>query len=294
MEITAGVVKQLREKTGVGMMECKSALVEARGDMGEAEKILRKKGLASAANKAGRAAGEGVVTAAVAGPTGVLVEVNCETDFAARGEAFQALVREAAAHVAAVGEPTPGSTADPEALERLLAAPYGDGPFKQHVDHAIAKIGENILVRRFVRFEAEGGVLASYIHTGSKIGVLVEARVEGRPAADALLRDVAMQVAAAAPRFVSREDVSPKVLADEREIARDQALKAGKPPQVVEKIVEGRMEKYFGEACLLEQPFVKDPDRTVGKLIEDTAKKLGAPVTVTGFARFKLGEASAT
>jgi elongation factor Ts len=283
MEITAVVVKQLREKTGVGMMECKTALVEARGDLAEAEKILRKKGLASAANKAGRAAGEGVVAAAVKGATGVLVEVNCETDFAARGSAFQGLVADIVAHASAVGAPTASSAADPAALDALLAASHGDGTFKHHIDGAIAKIGENILLRRFVRFEAGEGALATYIHTGSKIGVMVQARAPRTPQTEAVLRDVAMHIAAAAPRFVRRDEVSEKVLADEREIAREQALKAGKPPQVVEKIVEGRMEKYFGEACLLEQPFVKDPDKTVKQL-------LGEGIAITRFARFVLGE----
>ena len=280
MEITASVVKQLREKTGVGMMECKSALVEAKGDLAEAEKILRKKGLAAAANKAGRATGEGVIAARVSddGRLGVLVEINCETVFAARGADFQSLVGDIAEHVL---RSEPAASA-----EALLDQPMQGGGGKtvrQRIGEAVAKIGENMQIPRFARFVANGGsvAVATYLHTGSKIGVLVEAEVKGDGAA--ALRDVAMHVAAAAPRFVRREEVSQKVLDDEKEIAREQALKAGKPPQVVEKIVTGRMEKYFSEACLLEQPFVKDPDKTVAQFLGDRAN-------VRRFARFVLGE----
>lgn len=289
MEISAGAVKKLRDKTGVGMMECKAALVEAKGDPSEAEKILRKKGLAAAAGKAGRATGEGLVTARVApdGRAGVLVEINCETDFAARNEDFQTLAGAVAAHALGTGASTSGVEPDAAALETLLAstvAEAGGRPLREVVAQAVAKIGENIRVARFLRFETSGGgMLSSYVHTGSKIAVLVEAEAPAGDAAESVLRDVAMHVAAASPRFVRREEVSEKVLADEREIAREQAVKAGKPPQVVEKIVSGRMEKYFAEACLLEQAFVKDPDRTVGALLGDS-------IRIRRFARFVLGE----
>ena len=272
MEISAGTVKQLREKTGVGMMQCKSALIEAGGDLGEAEKILRKKGLAAAANKAGRATGEGTITAKVAadGASGALVEVNCETDFAARNADFQDLVAKIVALVAEKGAPTVGSAPDASAIESLGVSDL--------LGAAVAKIGENMQFRRFVKFvAADGGAVTAYIHTGGKIGVLLEASKGAE-----LLRDVAMHVAAAAPRFVRREEVDESVLAYEREIARDQALKAGKPPQVVDKIVAGRIEKYYSEVCLLEQPFVKDPDKTVKQVLGD--------VTVRRFARFVLGE----
>ena len=285
MEISAGTVKQLREKTGVGMMECKGALVEAKGDLAEAEKILRKKGLAAAAGKAGRATGEGAIAARVAasGAVGVLVEVNCETDFAARNAGFQALVQDVVAAAEAVGAPTAGSTYDPAAVEALLDG----GGVRAKIAAAVSTIGENMQMRRFVKFvrSDDRGVLASYIHTGAKIGVLVEAEAAaGAPGGlEGRLRDVAMHIAAAAPRFVRREEVSERVLADEREIAREQAVKSGKPPAVVEKIVQGRMEKYFGEVCLLEQAFVKDPDKTVKQV-------LGDGVTIRRFARFVLGE----
>ena len=284
MEISAGTVKQLREKTGVGMMQCKSALIEAQGDLGEAEKILRKKGLAAAAGKAGRATGEGTIAAQVASDSrsGVLVEVNCETDFAARNADFQELVSQVVTLAADKGAETKGSSPDPAAAEALSGAGVSG-----LLAAAVAKIGENMQLRRFVKFVAaeSGGVVGSYIHTGGKIGVLLEASIPSGKAggADALLRDLAMHVAAAAPRFVSREDVSEDVLAYEREIARDQAVKAGKPAQVVEKIVQGRIEKYFSEICLLEQPFVKDPDKTVRQM-------LGDGLTVRRFARFVLGD----
>jgi elongation factor Ts len=291
MEISASAVKRLRDKTGVGMMQCKSALVEAKGDVAEAEKILRKKGLAAAASKAGRATGEGVVAARLSedASRGILVEVNCETDFAARNQDFQLLVGQVAAHTLVAGAPTAGSAPDAGALSALLDAPVdgaGGRPLREIVASAVAKIGENIQVGRFVRFDAaEGGFVSSYVHTGSKIAVLVEATGTRGPAGEALLRDVAMHIAAASPRFVRREEVSEKVLDDEKEIARDQALKAGKPPQVVEKIVQGRMEKFFAEACLVEQPFVKDPDTTVGKLV-------GGALEIRRFARFVLGESA--
>jgi elongation factor Ts len=289
MEISATLVKELRVKTGVGMMECKSALAEAKGDLSEAEKILRKKGLAAAANKAGRATGEGVIAARVdpSGRVAVLVETNCETDFCARGADFQTLVAASLDAAMARGAATAGATADPIACETLCDSPGPGGrSLRQVIGEAVGKIGENIQLRRFVKFERAGAssVLAAYIHTGAKIGVLVEAETKTAAAGmDVVLRDVAMHIAAASPRFLSREDVSPKVLSDEQEIARDQAVKAGKPPQVVEKIVAGRLEKYFGEACLLDQPFVKDAEKTVGQLLGDGIK-------VRRFARFVLGE----
>ena len=292
MEISASLVKELRVKTGVGMMECKGALAEAKGDLGEAEKILRKKGLAAAANKAGRATGEGVIAARVdgSGRVAVLVETNCETDFCARGADFQGLVAASLDAAMTRGAATAGSNSGPAACEALCDAPGPDGrSLRQTFGEAVGKIGENMHLRRFVKFEraSPSSILAAYIHTGSKIGVLVEADTKvGRPAGmETLLRDVAMHIAAASPRFLSREEVSAKALSDEQEIARDQAVKAGKPPQVVEKIVAGRLEKYFGETCLLDQPFVKDSEKTVKQLLGDGTK-------VLRFARFVLGESA--
>jgi elongation factor Ts len=285
MEITANAVKELREKTGVGMMECKKALQEAAGDPGEAEKILRKRGMASAAKKADRAAGEGSVASQIApdGSSGVLVEVNCETDFAARNDDFQALVREAA---------TLALKKRPADLAALLEEPAEGGKtLAQLVHERVARIGENIVVRRFARFDAAApGTVAAYVHTGGKIGVLLEITGGTGEEVARLARDIAMHVAAASPRFARREEVTEKDLDLEREIARDQAAKSGKPAAVVEKIVAGKMEKYYAENCLLEQPFVKDPDRTVGQVVQETGKKAGAPLTLTRFVRFVLGE----
>jgi elongation factor Ts len=292
MVISASQVKELREKTGAGMMECKSALTEANGDLDEAQKILRKKGLAAAANKSGRATGEGVIAARVddSGRVAVLVETNCETDFCARGADFQGLVKVALDATMVRGSATLGSTADAAACENLLDSQGPDGrSLRQTIGEAVGKIGENIQLRRFVKFESSGkaSILAAYIHTGAKIGVLVEAEPKTGQAAgmDVLLRDVAMHIAAASPRFISRDEVLAKVVSDEQDIARDQAVKSGKPPQVVEKIVAGRLDKFFGEACLLEQPFVKDPEKTVKQL-------LGEGTTVRRFARFVLGESA--
>jgi elongation factor Ts len=285
MEITASAVKELREKTGVGMMECKKALQEAGGDPGEAEKILRKRGIASAAQKADRAAGEGTIAAEIGagGKSGLLLEVNCETDFAARNEDFQALVKETA-RLAMERKP-----ADLAALLELPAS--GGKTVAQLVQERVARIGENIVVRRFTRFDAEEpGTVAAYVHTGGKIGVLLEIAGGAGDEVARLARDVAMHVAAASPRFARREDVTEKDLDLEREIARDQAAKTGKPAAVVDKIVAGKMEKFYAENCLPEQPFVKDPERTVQQVIEEVGKRSGGALRVRRFARFVLGE----
>jgi elongation factor Ts len=285
MEITASAVKELRERTGVGMMECKKALQEAGGDPAEAEKILRKRGMASAAKKADRAAGEGTIAAEIAsdGKSGLLLEVNCETDFAARNEDFQALVKETARLAL---------SRRPQDVAALLELPAADGKtVAQHVHERVARIGENIVVRRFVRFDAEGqGTVAAYVHTGGKIGVLLEIAGAAGDEVARLARDVAMHVAAASPRFARREEVTEKDLDLEREIARDQALKSGKPAAVVDKIVAGKMEKFYADNCLPEQPFVKDPERTVAQVIQETGKNAGANLSVRRFVRFVLGE----
>jgi elongation factor Ts len=287
MEITASAVKELREKTGVGMMECKKALQEAGGDPAEAEKILRKSGIASAAKKAARAAGEGSVAAEISadGSRGVLVEVNCETDFAARNDDFRALVREVAGQVLKTR---------PASVEALLAQPAASAPDRtvaQLVHERVSRIGENIVVRRFAEIEAAApGTVASYIHTGGKIGVLVELSGGSGDEVSRLARDVAMHVAASSPRFVRRDEVTQKDLDLEREIARDQALKSGKPEAVVDKIVQGKMEKYYAENTLVEQPFVKDPERSVSQVVAETGKKVGADLQVRRFVKYVLGE----
>ena len=288
-QITAAMVKDLRERTGAGMMDVKNALTEANGDMDEATKILRKKGLAAASKKAGRVTAEGAVVAHVEGPTGVLVEVNCETDFVGRNENFQSFAREVAKVIA---------QSKAESVDELMNEKWpGDAEgltVAQKVAEAIASIKENISVRRFARFVAPAnGAINAYIHAGGKIGVMVEVVAEEGDACDKsreLAKDVAMHVAAAEPRFLRREDVTQKDLDTEREIAREQAVKSGKPENIVEKMVTGKMEKFYGEACLLEQPYIRDDKSTVAQYVDKQAKEHGCKYVVTRFVRYKLGE----
>jgi elongation factor Ts len=283
MAISAAMVKELREKTGAGMMDCQRALAETGGDMEEAVKALRKKGLAAAAKKAGRTAKDGLVAIAIAegGRRGGMIELNCETDFVARTEQYQAFAQALADQVAGDG------VAD---VERVKATRYMGDPLHTVADtiaSQIATIGENILLSRAGFIAARPGMqVGSYLHMGGKMGVLVEVS----HGADAeTVKDVAMQVAAAEPRFVSRQDVPESMIAEEREIARAQAVAAGKPPQVVEKIAEGKVVKFYELACLVEQPFVKEPEKKMGDVLQARGG-----VTVGSFLRFKLGEGAGT
>jgi elongation factor Ts len=292
MSIAAEVVRQLREETGAGMMDCKSALVEAQGDREKARELLRKKGLAAAAKKASRAATDGAIAAHIAdgGQAGVIVEVNCETDFVAKTPEFQSLVKEVAAHVAAQA---------PADVPALLGQPLAGQPGRtvgQLVQEKIAFIKENIVVRRFARFERTGGgpgLVAAYIHPpAAKVGVLVELGALSADAATlpALAKDVAMHVAAASPAaalFVSKDEVPADVREKEKDIYRAQALASGKPANVVDRIAEGKMKEYYATFCLLEQPYIREPKLTVGKHLEGKA-------VVRRFTRFRLGEESGT
>ncbi|HXH41031.1 MAG TPA: translation elongation factor Ts [Thermoanaerobaculia bacterium] len=288
-QITAAMVKELREQTGAGMMDVKSALTEAGGNMEEATKILRKKGLAAAGKKAGRITAEGAVTAHVGDNVGVLVEVNCETDFVGRNENFRHFAEDVAKVIA---KSKAGS------VEALNSEPWpGDAEGQtvgQHVLSMIGAIKENIAIRRFVRYEsAAGAVLSSYIHAGGKIGVLVELiATSGEKSArmNEIARDVAMHIAAAEPRFIRREEVTQKDLDTEREIARDAAAKSGKPENIIEKMVIGKMDKFYGEACLLEQPYIRNDKQTVNDYLAASGKESGCAYTVTRFTRYKLGE----
>src|ERR1043166_2026809 len=288
-QITAAMVKDLRERTGAGMMDVKNALTEANGDMEEATKILRKKGLAAAGKKAGRVTAEGAVVAHVDGNTGVLVEVNCETDFVGRNENFQSFAREVAKVIA---------QSKAESVDELMNEKWpGDAEgltVAQKVSEAIASIKENISIRRFVRYNAPAnGTINAYIHAGGKIGVMVEVVAEEGNAGDKsreLAKDIAMHVAAAEPRFLPRADVTQKDLDTEREIAREQALKSGKPENIVDKMVTGKMEKFYGEACLLEQPYIRDDKSAVAQYVGKQAKEHGCKYVVTRFTRYKLGE----
>ncbi len=288
MAVSAQDVKKLRDMTGAGMMDCKEALTETGGDFDAAVDMLRKKGLSKAAKKAGRETNEGVVAAFIRpdGSAGSLVEVNCETDFVARTEDFTTFVKDAIAMIDAKG---PGAAAE------LLEQPWVKDPAKsvQNVlAELIGKLGENMQLSRVAHFKAPAGsVVHSYIHPGARVGVLIEAvGPKGKPEFDQLVHDLAMQVAAAQARFVRREEVDGATVEHEKGIYREQLKESGKPAQVIEKIVEGKLNSYYGEVCLLEQPFIKDPNTKVQDLVAKVAKDTGAPVTVTRFARFALGE----
>jgi elongation factor Ts len=287
-EVTAQLVKALRERTGAGMMECRNALVEANGNLDDAEVVLRKRGAASAAKKASRSAKQGLILVDIAGSgnTAVVVEVNCESDFVARTDDFQGLAADLAAHVA---------SSSASSVEAVLAEPFSKDAtvtVGDYIKGKIAKVGENILLQRFERVAVSGGVIASYTHPGSQLAVAV-ALTSSAPASDeltALGRDLAMQVAAADPKYVRREQVEPAHLAKEAEIARDRARNEGKPEKILDKIVEGRLTKFFEEVCLLEQPFIKDNTLTVTELIQQKGKESGANIDVQSFIRFKVGE----
>jgi elongation factor Ts len=279
------MVGGLRAKTGAGMMDCKKALTEADGDIEQAIDLLRKKGLSAAAKKSGRIAAEGMIAAAGSGNKGALVEVNSETDFVAKNDAFQAFANGVAGVV--LGQ----APADVEALKKL-DFPGTDRNVGEELNHQISTIGENMNVRRFVCLESNAGVTASYIHGAGKIGVLVQ--LDSDKADDSRIaetaRMLAMHVAAASPQYLSRNDVPADVVEREKDIMRAKAIESGKPENIVEKIIEGQINKFFGESCLLEQVYVIDTDQKVGKVIESLAKEIGGQVTLAAYARFQLGE----
>lgn len=284
-EITAALVKELREMTGAGMMECKKALVEAEGDLDKAVDVLRTRGLAAVAKKAGRATNEGTVMAVVAedGKAGALVELNCETDFVSMNEKFKGYA-EKIARAALANKP-----AD---LDALKASEIDGETVEAIVTDAIHVMGENTELARFAVVEADA--IASYIHGGGKIGVLVQFGLDGvDPNAEAFKacgHDVAMQVAAAAPVAANREAVDPAVVEHEMSIYKAQAAESGKPENIQHKIAEGRMEKFYKENVLTEQEFVKDPDKTISQYVDGVAKELGGTIKVEGFVRFVMGE----
>jgi len=275
MQITASLVKELRERTGAGMMECKRALTETDGDMDTAVELMRKSGQAKADKKSSRIAAEGVISVAMGegAQTAAIVEINCETDFVAKDDSFRAF---AAAVTETVLEQSPSSV---EALNAMNLAGTDDHTVEQSRLDLVSKIGENIQVRRFERIVSDGGQIGFYLH-GTRIGVLVDSTGGD----DSLARDVAMHVAASRPICVEADDVPPGVLEKEKEILSAQAASSGKPANIIEKMVEGRIRKYLGEITLQGQPFVKDPDRTVGALLDS------AGAQVKGFVRFEVGE----
>jgi len=285
MAISADQVKQLREKTGAGMMDCKKALEKSGGDMQKAADYLREQGITKATQKASRAAKEGLIVSSIGAQDrrGVLVELNCETDFVARTDDFRKLAEQVASWI------MENQPADINQVSESL---------KDGINQVIAKLGENIAAKRFAFLGLDGqsrGVIYSYIHPGDKLGVLVELNCESDAAASEdefrqLAKDVAMQVAATNPLVTSRDHLDPEVIDKEKDIYRTQAKNEGKPDKILDRIVQGKLEKYFQEVCLLEQPFVKDQDRSVIQRIEETQNKLGEQLRVRHFVRFRLGD----
>ncbi len=308
-EITAQLVKQLRERTGAGMMECKKALVEANGDLPDAEVILRKRGIAGATKKESRATKQGLVSAHIGdnGKLGVLVEVNCESDFVARTEDFQTLTGDIAAHIAEtrpeivrLEQVTEAERENFKAHQALYEQKFGadgDTTVGDMVKTKIAKLGENIGISRFVIYQVTGhGAVGHYIHAGSQIGVLLEVGTTTQEAIEkdefnTALRDIAMQIAAASPQCVSKDQVSSDLLDKERDIQKDRARAEGKPEKMLDKIVEGRLSKFYEEICLLEQPFIRENTITVAELLQTVSKKLNDDIRVTRFTRYKVGDA---
>jgi elongation factor Ts len=306
-EISAQLVKELRERTGAGMMDCKKALVEAKGDLPEAEIVLRKKGIASAGNKESRSAKQGLVAASISpdGKLGVLVEVNCESDFVARTDDFQKLAADIAAHIA-ITKPKHVRLEDVTENERALIKAH-ETLYEQKmgaeghtvgelVKTKIAKLGENIVVSRFTIYQVTGnGVVGHYIHTGSQIGVILEVGASKAESAakeefKTLVRDLAMQVAAAHPQVVGRDQLPAALVAKEMDIQKDRVRAEGKPEKMLDKIAEGRMSKFYEEVCLLEQPFIRENTITITDLIKTANGKIGDTVTVSRFVRYKVGD----
>ena len=285
MAFTTQDVKNLRESTGCGMMDCKKALTETDGDMEKAIELLREKGLSKIAKKAGRIAAEGIVCAIQDKDkkVGVVIEVNSETDFVAKNAVFVQFVEDCAKTVL---------QENPADVDALLGCTIsgGTGTVQEALQEKILTIGENLKIRRFARYE---GALETYIHGGGRIGVMVRFAVEGTPDAAAFqsyAKDIAMQVAAATPTYLDKDAVPAETIAKEKEILTAQAINEGKPANIAEKMVMGRINKYYKEVCLVEQPFIKDGDISVAKFTETTGKELGVKITILEFVRFEKGE----
>lgn len=286
MEVTAQMVKELREMTGAGIMNCKKALVETDGDFDKAVEVLREKGLATAAKKSGRIAAEGLIAAYISedGKQGALVEVNCETDFVAKNEEFKVFAKRVAKQVIVKGVKTV------DELVETTMEDYEGKNVKTVLTELIAKIGENMSVRRFETFICENGVLESYIH-GERIGVMVQLACD--KASDDLkviAKELALQIAAMNPICISSAELPADKLETEKQIYRTQALEEGKPEAIVEKMVQGRVKKYYKEVCLIDQAWVKDGDKSIGAYLKEESTKLGAEISVSRFVRFEKGE----
>jgi elongation factor Ts len=287
--ISAAIVKELREKTNAGMMDCKKVLTETNGDLEAAIKLLRERGIAKAGAKADRAANEGIITARVndTASSGILLEVNCETDFVSKNENFQAFVTEIADTLAATNAPDHAAA---------LAVKQGELTLEDTVKAKVVEVGENLQFRKYVRYDAApGGVIAAYIHPPGKVGVLIEvgttkSETAGADAFKELIKDLTLHIAACAPKGLSREDIPASVVDAEREIFRARLADSGKPENIIENILKGQINKFFAESCFLEQPFVKDDKLTVTQLLEAKGKELGDTLKVARFVRFGLGE----
>lgn len=284
-DISAKLVKELRDMTGAKMMDCKKALVETEGNIEKAIEFLREKGLADAAKKSGRVAAEGIVKTYIAedAKKGAVVEFNCETDFVAANDEFIAFADKLAQTVVETNVTT---------VEELLSQTFeGETTIADSLKALIAKLGENMTVRRFTKFAIDNGIVKSYIHGGGRIGVLVELACDtASPVLDEVAKEVCMQIAAANPLFLSKDDVDSESLEKEKEIYRVQATNEGKPENIVEKMVIGRIQKYYKEVCLLEQLWVKDGDKTITKFIDEKSKEVGSPIKLTRFVRYERGE----
>lgn len=285
-EITASMVKQLRESTGAGMMDAKNALTENNGDIEAATDWLRKKGLAKAAKKSSRTAAEGLVAISTDGKTGSVVEVNSETDFVARNDEFQSFVRSVSAK----------ALSEAKDLASLMDAKLDGKAISESLTALVAKIGENMNIRRMEKLSVKDGAVVGYVHNAvapnlGKIGVLVALESTGDKAKlESLGKQIAMHAAAAFPKFLKKEDVDAGTMEREKDILREQAKAEGKPADIVEKMLDGRMRKFYEEICLLEQVFVMDGETKISKLLENAAKDIGAPVALTGYSRIQLGE----
>ena len=278
MAITASMVKELREITGAGMMDCKKALTATNGDKEKAIDWLREKGISKAEKKADRIAAEGAVASYISedGKVGVLVEINCETDFAAGNEQFRSLVEKIAKHIA---------VSNPADLDALNNSELDGKTVSAIITEATATICEKIALRRFVRYQTEGR-LASYIHMGGKIGVLVELTAGD----ETIGKDISMQIAAAKPAYLKREEVPEDVLEHEKEVLRQQALNEGKPEKIVEKMIIGRLQKFYKENCLVDQEFIKDSDKTISQVMNEYGKQIGEKIDICRYTRYELGE----
>ena len=272
---TSKDVMELRKKTGAGVADCQKALKETDGNMDKAVDFLREKGIATAAKKASRIAAEGIVAALIKDKTGVLVEVNCETDFVAKGDQYKEFVNGVAEYVC---------NNEVKDLDALVAVKNDE------TVAATAKIGEKIAIRRFAKYTADNGIVEAYIHMGGKVGVLVEVEGCTCDGAKELAHDVALQIAAAKPLYLTAADGPADVLEHEKEVLKAQALNEGKPANIVDRMVEGRVKKYYEEFCLVNQAFVKDPSMTIEKLVKAYGDKMGKTLSIKRFTRFEMGE----